>query len=180
MDINDEFTTMVFQWESKIFPKAGKMAGALQCAKEYEAHAKSSSGVKAFYRNTVLAEIYFANRQFKESLKYANMVANAPARTIKMDYYLFAHLLRICIQYEAKHFDTVDSLIHSISRFMKKENLREPFASCFLQEISNRNSVSGKKRKKITTGKILQELQNYIRPDEEHYELLLSWLKEKS
>jgi hypothetical protein len=88
-----------------------------------------------FYYN--ISRAYFGIADYKQSLKYINIVLNDSESGLRDDVYTFARLLNLIIHYELGNYDLLDYTIKSTKRYVTKSNRNYQFEAVFLKNIKN-------------------------------------------
>ena len=114
---------------------------------EYEGKINSEE-VMLFYYN--ICSAYFGAEDYKNALKYINLVLNDSESGLREDVYTFARLVNLIIHYELGNYDLLDYTIKSTKRFVAKNQKNYKFETVFLKEF--------KKLLKVKDGSSTKEL----------------------
>lgn len=181
-EIQQEQHSILFEYESRILLNEQRYPEALQVAREFERNYNS----KNLRKNILLSDrgkltrVYFANGLLRESLKGVNEIINADPEGIKLDYLIYAHLLRLCIHYDLDKYDVLDYLADTASRTFQKYKLQDEFAADFitLMKTISKTNEPKKHRALFTAAHLRLKKQQQTLP--EHYLDFVYWLKKKS
>jgi len=86
-----------------------------------------------FHYNISITNTYKGD--YKNALKYINLVLNDNELSLRQDVYTFARLINLIIHYELGNFDLMDYTIKSTNRFVKKNQRNYQFETVFLKNI---------------------------------------------
>lgn len=179
-DIGEEHLTVMLNWEARLFFKTGRHADALRVAKEIErgSNLKRLRPQQRLMVDSDLARIYFYAGLYKESLRYVNRQLRDGPGLSKLDYLLFAYLLRLCIYEESKNYELLDTQAETVKRFMKKNNISDEFA-LRLVDCMKKLGTGTKKILKQDWKHIYDSLKKVMTKDMEQYEVILYWVRQK-
>lgn len=104
----------------------------LQELEEYDGKVNSEE-VMLFYYN--ISSAYFGVGDYKNALKYMNIVLNDSESGLREDVYCFARLVNLIIHYELGNYDLLDYTIKSTKRFVTKSNKNYQFETAFLKDF---------------------------------------------
>ncbi len=114
--------------------------------------------------NYNFAYAYFGAGEHKKALKWLNEVINESEGELRQDIYSFARIFSIIIHFEMKHYDLMDYIIKSSSRYIKKKEriykVEEVFFSYIKKLAKQRVAAKQKeifKKFKVDIDKALQE-----------------------
>lgn len=93
----------------------------------------SNEGVMLFYYN--ISRIYFGIGDYKNALKYINLVLNDSETGLREDVYTFARLVNLIIHFELGNYDLLDYTIKSTKRFVAKSMKNYKFETIFLKDF---------------------------------------------
>ncbi|MCB0402615.1 MAG: hypothetical protein KDD41_11065 [Flavobacteriales bacterium] len=86
-----------------------------------------------FYYN--ITRVYIGCGDYKQALKYINMVLNDSELGLREDVYAFARLVNLIIHYELGNLDLLDYTIKSTKRFVTKSKKNYKFETVFLKDF---------------------------------------------
>lgn len=86
-----------------------------------------------FYYN--ISRAYFGVENYKQALKYINLVLNSSESGLRDDVYTFARLVNLIIHYELGNYDLLDYTIKSTKRYVTKNKRNYQFEAVFLKHI---------------------------------------------
>jgi tetratricopeptide (TPR) repeat protein len=89
--------------------------------------------VMLFYYN--ISRIHFGYGDYKNALKYINLVLNDSESGLREDVYAFARLVNLIIHYELGNYDLLDYTIKSTKRFVAKSQKNYKFETVFLKDF---------------------------------------------
>lgn len=89
--------------------------------------------VMLFYYN--MTRVYFGEGDYKNALKYINLVLNNSETGLREDVYTFARLVNLVIHYELGNYDLLDYTIKSAKRFVAKSQKNYKFENIFLKDF---------------------------------------------
>lgn len=104
--------------------------------------------VMLFYYN--ISRAYFGVGDYKNALKYINLVLNNSETGLREDVYTFARLVNLIIHFELGNFDLLDYTLKSTKRFVTKSLKNYKFETIFLKDF-----------KKLLKNKDEDEMQNF-------------------
>ncbi|MEO5642718.1 MAG: hypothetical protein ABIQ40_18435 [Bacteroidia bacterium] len=180
-DIQQEQVSAIFGYESRILLGTNCYAEALKAAKEFE-QIRSPKNLRKnilLTDNVKLARVYFVNRLFRESLHLLSPVLNVNNEGVKLDFFIYSHLLRLCIHFELGNYDLLIHLAQTAQRFFQKQNIEDDFAFAFIElmkQVSRSDTV--KKRKQIFTLNASPLKKLAKEPFEQYFELS-EWVENK-
>lgn len=179
-DIGDEHPTIILNWLARLYFKTGRHGDALRAAKEFERSSslKRLRPQQRLIADSDLARIYFYNGLYKESLRYVNRQFRDGSGVSKLDYLLFAYLLRLCIYEESKNYELLDTQTETAKRFMKKNNISDEFA-LRLVDCMKKLCTGTKKIQEQDWKHIYGSLMKVMTKDMEQYEVILYWMRQK-
>ncbi|MDG1476085.1 MAG: hypothetical protein P8Q14_02975 [Vicingaceae bacterium] len=103
--------------------------------------------VMLFYYN--ISRAYFGVGDYKNALKYINLVLNNSETGLREDVYTFARLVNLIIHFELGNYDLLDYTLKSTKRFVTKSLKNYKFETIFLKDF-----------KKLLKNKDVDNLQN--------------------
>jgi len=86
-----------------------------------------------FYYN--ISRVYVGCGEYKNALKYINLVLNYSETGLREDVYAFARLVNLIIHYELGNYDLLDYTIKSTKRFVAKSQKNYQFEAIFLRDF---------------------------------------------
>jgi len=89
--------------------------------------------VMLFYYN--ISRAYFGVGDYKNALKYINLVLNDSEVGLREDVYTFARLVNLIIHFELGNYDLLDYTIKSTKRFVTKSLKNYKFETVFLKDF---------------------------------------------
>jgi hypothetical protein len=179
-EIGEEHLTIMLNWVARLYFKTGRHGDALRAAKEFE----RNSNLKRFrpqqrlMADSDLARIYFYNGLYKESLRYVNRQLRDGLGVLKLDFLLFAYLLRLCIYEESKNYELLNTQAETVKRFMKKNNISDEFA-LRLVDCMKKLCTRAKEIQEQDWKHIYGSLKKVLTKDMEQYEGILYWVRQK-
>lgn len=93
----------------------------------------SGEKIMLFYYN--MSRAYFGAGDYKNALKYINLVLNNFEIGLREDVYTFSRLIDLVIHYELGNFDLLDYSIKSTKRTIVKNRKNYDFELAFLQDL---------------------------------------------
>ena len=93
----------------------------------------SSEEVMNFYFN--ISRVYFGSGDYKNALKYINLVLNDSVSGLREDVFNFARLINLIIHYELGNYDLLDYTIKSTKRSVAKNQRNYKFETIFLKDF---------------------------------------------
>lgn len=97
--------------------------------------------IMLFYYN--ISRVYFGARDYKNALKYINLVLNNSEKGLRKDVYTFARLINLIIHYQLENYNLLDYTIKSAKRFVTKTENDYKFETVFVlgfkKILKNRN-----------------------------------------
>jgi uncharacterized protein YqgV (UPF0045/DUF77 family) len=137
--------------------------------------------IMLFYYN--ISRIYFGANDYKNSLKYINLVLNNSEKRLREDVYTFARLINLIIHYQLGNYDLLDYTIKSAKRFVTNSQKNYKFETVFLTEfkklLKNRDAdamLDLYKRFKSELQKVLKD--PYEQAANEYFDFI-PWLDSK-
>ena len=89
--------------------------------------------VMLFYYN--ISRAYFGVGDYKNALKYINLVLNNSETGLREDVYTFARLVNLIIHFELGNYDLLDYTLKSTKRFVTKSLKNYKFETIFLKDF---------------------------------------------
>jgi hypothetical protein len=86
--------------------------------------------IMLFYYN--ISRVYLGARDYKNALKYINLVLNNSEKGLREDVYTFARLINLIIHYQIGNYDLLDYTIKSAKRFVTNSQKNYKFEAVFL------------------------------------------------
>jgi hypothetical protein len=176
---NAELNSYIFQGEfdiaiNKVVPVI------LKGIEKYEGKINSEE-VMLFYYN--ISRAYFGNGDFKNALKYINLVLNNSETGLREDVYTFARLVNLVIHYELGNYDLLDYTIKSTKRFVTKNQRNYQFETVFLQGLRKLIKVKNADDLPVLFSKFKLDLQEVLKDPYEkvaiEYFDFITWLNSK-
>jgi hypothetical protein len=180
-DIQQEQHSAVFGYESRILIAVSRYADALKATKEFE----RSYNPENLRRNIILmdqlhiARVYFVNGLQKQSLQRVNVLLNEKPGGIKLDFFVHAMLMRLCIQYDLNNYDVLGHLAQTTRRFLQKHNLDDAFAYDFIEIIKQAGKTDDQKKHRQLFAKHYPASKNKVEKTMTHYYDLTGWMAGK-
>jgi len=182
LEITDEYQVSVISWQSHIYFKMRQPAEALKAARAYEREVdprRLRQNLRLF-ADSGLSRIYFTCGMYKESLKYVNKQIREGLKGLKLDYLLFAFLLRMCIHAEEDDPVLLDSMRGALERFMKKHQVKDEFAHALTGFIRKYGATPGEKARQQLCAQQHGRLKKLVTAKTSQYEVILEWMKAKA
>lgn len=82
-----------------------------------------------------VSRAYFEYGDFKNALKYVNVVLNVKGIGLRKDIYVSARLLSLLIHYELGNYELLGYQIKSVRRYLKRRHRNYDFEEVFLREL---------------------------------------------
>ncbi|RMG17164.1 MAG: hypothetical protein D6730_24305, partial [Bacteroidetes bacterium] len=98
--------------------------------KAYQRHIKKQDRI-TFYH--LLAYFYFGMDDFKNALKWVNLILNDSERQLLQHVYAFARLFNLMIHFELGNFDILASLLRASSRYLQKVDQLHEIEQLFIR-----------------------------------------------
>ena len=137
--------------------------------------------VMIFYYN--ISRAYFGGGDYKNALKYINLVLNGSETGLREDVYSFARLVNLIIHYELGNYDLLDYTIKSTKRFVTKSRKNYKFENVFLKDfkklLKNKNSSEMQQFFTDFRNELTEVLNNPYEKAANEYFDFLSWLDGK-
>jgi hypothetical protein len=180
-DIQQEQIGAIFGYESRILLGTKRFAEALKAAKEFERVYSDKHKRKNILLtdSTNLARVYFANGLMRESLKRLNVVLNATAEGVKLEFFVYAHLLRLCIHFDLENYDVLNHLVQTAQRFFQKNEIKDAYASAFVDLIKQVSKTDDPKVRKQIFSRQCAGLRKLAQEPYEQYFELSDWVEGK-
>lgn len=180
-DIQQEHFSTIFGHESRILLATKRFAEALKVAKEFERVYVSKNLRKNILLTdtTNLARVYFANGLFRESLKRLNTILNESPESVKLEFFVYAHLLRLCVHVELDNYDVLNHLAQTAQRFFQKNEIEDEFASAFVELIKQVSKRDDPKTRKQIFARELPALKKLAKEPFEQYFEIADWVESK-
>lgn len=86
-----------------------------------------------FYYN--ISTAYLGGGDYKNALRYINLVLNYSESGLREDVYTFARLVNLIIHYELGNYDLLDYTVKSTRRFVTKSQKNYQFETVFLKDF---------------------------------------------
>jgi hypothetical protein len=83
--------------------------------------------------NYNISRAYFGNDDFKNALKYINLVLNNNENMLRQDIFTFAQLVNLIIHFELGNYDLLEYTIKAVKRFVTKKETNHQFETVFLK-----------------------------------------------
>lgn len=181
-DIQQEQMGAVFGYESRILLATKRFAEALKAAKEFERDYSTKNLRKNILLtdSTNLARVYFANGLLRESLKRLNTTLNESPEGVKLEFFVYSHLLRLCIHVDLENYDVLNHLVQTAQRFFQKHEIKDEFAYAFLEIIKQVSKANDPKARKQIFARHCAELRKLAAEPYEQYFELSDWVEGKS
>jgi len=180
-EVSEEFYSGLIGWKARIYFKMRQPAEALKAAKEFERQVNFRQ-IRQNQRSHVdysLARIYFTSGMHRESLKYVNKQIREGAKGLKLEYLLFAFLLRLCIYVEQDAQVLIMPTVSALERFLNKNRVKDAFADEFTAFIKKYVGAGDDKAQRALVAKNFSKLKKLVSANTEQYEVILRWLKTK-
>ncbi len=134
-----------------------------------------------FYYN--IARVYIGCGDYKQALKYINVVLNDSETGLREDVYTFARLVNLVVHYELGNYDLLDYTIKSTKRFVTKNQKNYKFETVFLKDFKKLlklKKADGMKQLYINFKSELEEIikDPYEKAAVEYFDFI-SWLDSK-
>lgn len=137
--------------------------------------------VMLFYYN--ISRAYFGCEDYKNALKYINLVLNDSEVGLREDVYAFARLVNLVIHYELGNYDLLDYIIKSTKRFVAKSKKNYQFETVFLKDfkklIKSKNTTDTKLVYVEIKNNLLEVLKDPYEQAVIEYFDFISWLDSK-
>lgn len=134
--------------------------------------------VMLFYYN--ISRAYFGGGDYKNALRYINLVLNDSEAGLREDVYTFARLVNLIIHYELGNYDLLDYTIKSTKRFVAKSRKNYKFENVFLKDfkklLKNKDSDAMQKLYKDFRSELVDVLKDPYEKAADEYFDFLSWL----
>lgn len=134
--------------------------------------------VMLFYYN--ISRAYFGGGDYKNALRYINLVLNDSEAGLREDVYTFARLVNLIIHYELGNYDLLDYTIKSTKRFVTKSRRNYKFENVFLKDfkklLKNKDSDTMQKLYKDFRSELVDVLKDPYEKAANEYFDFLSWL----
>jgi len=134
-----------------------------------------------FYYN--ISRAYIGAGDYKDALKYINIVLNDSESGLREDVYAFARLVNLIIHYELGNYDLLDYTLKSTRRFVTKSQRNYQFETVFLKDFRKllkvKNTLNNKALFvdfKASLQKVLED--PYEQAANEYFDFI-SWLDSK-
>ena len=131
-----------------------------------------------FYYN--ISRVYFGAADYKNALKYINLVLNYSETGLREDVYTFARLVNLVIHYELGNYDLLDYTIKSAKRFVAKSKKNYMFENVFLKDfkklLKNKDAETNVKIFKGFKGELLKVLEDPYEQAANEYFDFISWV----
>jgi hypothetical protein len=180
-DIQQEQMSAVFGYESRILLGTKRFADALKAAKEFErVYINKNLRKNILLTDTTnLARVYFANDLLRESLKRLNTILNESPEGVKLEFFVYAHLLRLCIHVDLENYDVLNHLVQTAQRFFQKNEIKDDYASAFLVIIKLVSKADDQKMRKQLFAAHCAGLRKLAAEPFEQYFELSDWMEGK-
>jgi hypothetical protein len=181
-EIQQEQYSVVYEYETRILLSTHQYSDALKTTQEFE----RNYNTKGLRRNILLldsvkfARVYFVNGLLRESLRRVNVLINENAEGLKLDFFTYAHLIRLCIQYDLKKQDVLGHLTQTAQRFFEKHKIEDGFAYLFVDIIKQISKTDTEKIHKLIFTGNLARLKKLLTETFEHYRDLIEWVEAKT
>jgi len=137
--------------------------------------------VMIFYYN--ISRAYFGGGDYKNALKYINLVLNNSEVGLREDVYTFARLVNLVIHYELGNYDLLDYTIKSTKRFVTKSKKNYKFENVFLKDfkklLKNKDFEGKQKLYQGFRSDLLEVLKDPYEQAVNEYFDFISWLDSK-
>lgn len=137
--------------------------------------------VMLFYYN--ISRAYFGVGDYKNALKYINLVLNNSETGLREDVYTFARLVNLIIHFELGNFDLLDYTLKSTKRFVTKSLKNYKFETIFLKDfkklLKNKDADTMQKFYKEFKAELEEVLQDPYEQVANEYFHFLPWLDAK-
>ena len=137
--------------------------------------------VMLFYYN--ISRAYFGVGDYKNALKYINLVLNNSEAGLREDVYTFARLVNLIIHFELENFDLLDYTLKSTKRFVTKSLKNYKFETIFLKDfkklLKNKDEDTMQKLYIEFKNDIVEVLKDPYEKAANEYFDFLSWLDAK-
>lgn len=181
-DIRQEQQSAIFGYESRILLGTNRNAEALKAAKDFERiYDPKNLRKNIFLTDSVkVARVYFVNGLYRESLQKLNTLLNENQEGIKLDFFTYAHLLRMCIHFNLGNYNLLAHLVQSAHRFFQKQNLDDDFAFAFIELMKQVGKAKASKNRRELFIRELPALKKMTKEPFEQYFELAEWLESKT
>ena len=125
---SDDILIMAFKAtyiaEMNIYRKLGAFDKALQKIKEVEEgleeyQEKLNKEQQLLFQSNIAA-VYFGAGQFREALKWINVILNDNESNLRQDLYSYARLFNLVIHYELGNYDLLEYVVKSTLRYLSR------------------------------------------------------------
>lgn len=181
-DIRQEQNSAIFGYESRILLGTKRNADALKAAKDFERiyDPKNLRKNILLTDSVKLARVYFANGLHRESLIRLNAVLNENQEAVKLDFFTYAHLLRLCIHFDLGNYDLLAHLVQMAHRFFQKQNLEDDFAFAFIELMKRAGKTDANKNHRELFIRELPALKKLAKEPFEQYFELTEWMESRT
>ncbi|MBL4593451.1 MAG: hypothetical protein JKX68_06505 [Flavobacteriales bacterium] len=137
--------------------------------------------VMNFYYN--ISRAYFGGGDYKNALKYINLVLNDSISGLREDVYNFAKLVNLVIHFELGNYDLLDYTIKSTKRSVAKNQKNYMFEAVFLKEfrklLKNKNTDDLHAKYVDFKKELTEVLKDPYEQTANKYFDFISWLESK-
>jgi len=152
----------------------------LKGVEEYDGKINNEE-VMLFYYN--ISRAYFGVGDYKNALKYINLVLNNNETGLREDVYTFARLVNLIVHFELGNFDLLDYTLKSTKRFVTKTLKNYKFETIFLKDfkklLKNKDEDAMQKLYIDFKNDIIEVLKDPYEQAANEYFDFLSWLDAK-
>ena len=179
-DIGEEHPVSLLNWLSRLYFTMERRGEALKEAKEFERSAdlKRLRPHLRLMADSSLARIYFYNGLYKESLRCVNRQLREGPDSLRADFLLFAHLLRLCISAEMNDHDLLDPHLGAVKRFLKKHEVKHEFVLQFVEMMKELGRAHEEEAQRRIMEKFYDPLGRSAK-EAEQYAVILDWVRTK-
>lgn len=141
----------------------------------------NSEETMLFYYN--ISRAFIGAGDFKEALKYINIVLNDSESGLREDVYAFARLVNLIIHYELGNYDLLDYTLKSTKRSVTKSQRNYQFETIFLKDFKKllkiKDSLPNKQLYINFKEELLKVLEDPYEQAANEYFDFISWLDSK-
>ncbi len=94
------------------------------------------NGIRKAYLDFKIATVYLSQNNFKEALKWINLIINDKALDKRQDIYSFAKMIHLIIHYELKNYQYLTYALTTTKRYLKDKKRIYKFEEIFLKVIT--------------------------------------------